>query len=132
MHPQDYYLQHHPPQTILLDQPDAGYPASMRAPYPPRSTLPAQNSNRWTSSGGGFIIQDTISSAMSRLQEPRTNGLLRNTVMSGRKVSGSITHPIPIIVSKDGVYEIYYAKGAPPPRLPDPRMFSTSACQQDP
>lgn len=134
MHPQQHYQQRNPPQTILLDQPGAGYPPSMRAPYPPRSTPPSQNSNRGPSSGGGSIIQGTpMSNAMSQIQVPRTDGLLRPAAMSGREsMSGSITQGTPIVVSKEQ-YESYY-KGGPPSRVTiDPRMpVSTSAYQMDP
>jgi len=133
MHPQQHYLQRNPPQTILLDQPGAGYPPSMRAPYPPRSTPPSQNSNRGPSSGGGSIIQGTpISSAMSQLQVPRTDGLLRPAAISGRdSMSGSITQGTPMVVSKDGAYEAYY-KGGPPGRVPDTRMPVSTSYQMDP
>lgn len=74
--------------------------AGMRAPapYPPRSTPPAQNNA--TRPLGGSIMQGTPFSPQMSLQVPRTDGLLRPAVHQGRSESmaGSITQGTPILV----------------------------------
>ena len=68
------------------------------APYPPRSTPPAQNNA--TRPLGGSIMQGTPFSPQVSLQVPRTDGLLRPAVHQGRNESmaGSITQGTPILV----------------------------------
>lgn len=95
-----------------------GYMAGMRAPapYPPRSTPPAQNSLRPM---GGSIMQGTplVASPSNQampLQVPRTDGLLRPAVSGRDSMSGSITQGTPI-VGKD-----MDGRGAPGPHAPHP------------
>lgn len=120
-----------------------GYLAGMRAPapYPPRSTPPAQNSLRPI---GGSIMQGTplVASPSTQpisLQVPRTDGLLRPAVVGRESMGGSITQGTPIKDLDRGQPHYDYYKNMPasqgqPTRLPyppDPQSYSRQIILSD-